>query len=293
MPTYLDLAYIQCRQIARSRATNFYYAFLTLPKRKRDAIYATYAFCRICDDIADGDLTLIEKQSHLSKIRKMLSEGKNNSSKNQIFAALDDTKSFFNIPDHHFEQVLDGVEMDLTKTRFETFEELRRYCYKVASSVGLISIEIFGYEDPVAKQYAVDMGLAMQITNILRDLREDAERGRIYIPLDEIASFGYTDQELLAETVNESFKNLMEFQVHRARTYFSRSKKLIPLLTPRSRACFWVLHALYSRILDRIERAEFDVFSVQIKLSRMEKIILMVNLWVASLLPTGLLQRRK
>ena len=293
MTDRLDDAYEQCERITRYEAKNFYYAFRTLPKRKRDAIYATYAFCRICDDIADGNLHVTEKQNRFSQIRKMLLEGKPNSPENHIFTALNDTKSFFNIPNHHFELVLEGVEMDLTQTRFDTFEDLRGYCYKVASSVGLICIEVFGYDDPIAKEYAVDMGLAMQITNILRDLGEDAKRGRIYIPKNEMNSFGYTEQELMAGIVNESFRNLMKFQVHRARRYFSRSRKLIPLLAPRSRACFWVLHALYNRILDHIERADFDVFLVPIKLSRIEKFTLMVSLWVLSLLPVGLLQKRR
>ena len=292
MSTDLDRAYEHCRQIARDHATNFYYAFRTLPKRKRNAIYATYAFCRICDDIADEDLPLEEKELRFAQTREMLAGSGNGVAASPVFSALSAARADFDLPERHFEEVIEGVEMDLTRNRFETFDDLRGYCYKVASAVGLICIEVFGYEDPRAREYAVDMGLAMQLTNILRDVREDAERGRIYLPLDEMASFGYTEQELLRGTVNEPFRDLMKFQADRARGYFATGSKLIPLLAPRSRACLWVLHALYSRILDRIERADFDVFAERIGLSRTEKLYLMAKLWALSLLPVARLQGR-
>ena len=137
----------------------------------------------------------------------------------------------------YFEEVIDGVEIDLTWTRFQNFKELRRYCYGVASVVGLICIEVFGYNDPKAKDLAIDLGLAMQLTNIARDIKEDAERGRIYIPLDEMASFGYTEQALMGGVVNDAFRALMRSQVARARRYFETGRRLIPLLEPESRAC--------------------------------------------------------
>ena len=292
MSTDLDQAYEHCRQIARDHATNFYYAFRTLPKRERNAIYATYAFCRICDDIADEDLPLEEKRRRFAQTRKMLEESGNGAGGSPVFSALGGARADFNIPKRHFEEVIEGVEIDLIQSRFDTFDDLREYCYKVASSVGLICIEVFGYDDPNAREYAVDMGLAMQLTNILRDVREDAERGRIYLPLDEMASFGYTEQELLNGVVNEPFRNLMKFQACRARSYFATGRKLIPLLAPRSRACPSVLHILYSHILDRIERADFDVFAGRIGLSRTEKLFLMAKLWALNLLPVARLQGR-
>ena len=292
MPTELDLAYEHCHRVAREQATNFYYAFRTLPKRQRNAIYAAYAFCRLCDDIADEDLPLEEKRRRFAETRGMLKDSGAGAAESPVFNALGDACAKFDIPIRLLEEVIEGVEIDLVKSRFDTFDDLREYCYKVASVVGLICIEVFGYEDPEAREYAVDMGLAMQLTNILRDVREDAERGRIYLPLDEMASFGYTEQELFQGVVNEPFRELMRLQASRARAYFANSRKLMPLLEPRSRACPSVLHALYSRVLDRIERADFDVFAERIGLSRTEKLFLMAKLWALSLLPAARPQGR-
>ena len=286
MPTELDLAYEHCRRVARAQATNFYYAFRTLPGRQRRAIYAAYAFCRLCDDIADEEMPLEEKRRRFAETREMLRGSGTGGADSPVFVALGGASAEFGIPIGLFEEVIEGVEMDLVKSRFDTFDELREYCYKVASVVGLICIEVFGYDDPDAREYAVDMGLAMQLTNILRDVREDAERGRIYLPLDEMAACGYTEDELFAGVVNEPFRDLMRLQARRARGYFESSQKLMPLLAPRSRACPSVLHALYSRVLDRIERADYDVFAERVGLPRTEKLYLMAKLWALSLIPT-------
>ena len=187
MATELEQAYDHCERIARAQAKNFYYAFRTLPARKRRAIYATYAFCRVCDDIADEDRPGDAKRRLMADTRRLLKQGGNGAVAEPVFMALKDTSESFGIPVRRFEEIIEGVEMDLTRARYRTFDELREYCYRVASTVGLICIEVFGYSDPRAKDYAIDLGLAMQLTNILRDLKEDAQRGRIYIPQDEIA----------------------------------------------------------------------------------------------------------
>ncbi len=287
MPTELDLAYEHCRRVAREQATNFYYAFRTLPGRQRNAIYAAYAFCRLCDDIADEELPLEEKRRRFAETRELLLASGTGGADSPVFIALGGARAEFGIPVQLFEEVIEGVEIDLVKSRFDTFDELREYCYKVASVVGLICIEVFGYEDPDAREYAVDMGLAMQITNILRDVREDAERGRIYLPLDEMAACGYTEEELFEGVVNEPFRELMRMQARRARDYFESSQRLMPLLAPRSRACPRVLHTLYSRVLARIERADYDVFAERVGLPRTEKLYLMAKLWALSLIPTA------
>ena len=287
MTNELDQAYEHCRQIAKAQARNFYYAFRTLPARKRRAIYATYAFCRVCDDIADEEAPTDEKQRRLGEVRALLSGGSDGLPQDPVFEALAGAAEEFAIPATYFTEIVDGVEMDLTRTRFADFEELRDYCYKVASAVGLICIEVFGYKGPNAREYAVDMGLAMQLTNILRDVREDGERGRIYLPQDEMAEFGYTEAELLAGVVNEPFRKLMAFQAERARGYFDSGKLLIPLLSPRSRACLWVLHGLYSKILDRIEASGFEVFRERVSLSGTEKLFLTARLWAQSLIPVA------
>ena len=285
MATELERAYEHCRQVTRSRAKNFYYAFRTLPARKRRAVYAAYAFCRICDDIADGDRPLDEKRRLFSDTRQLLRQSHDGTVAHPVFAALGDTAAAFDIPAHYFEEVIEGVEMDLASRRYQNFDELRTYCYKVASTVGLICIEVFGYKHPIAKEYAVDLGLAMQLTNIMRDVKEDAQRGRIYIPLDEIASSGYSEPELDNGVVNEAFRNLMRLQAERARRYFTSGRHLIPLLAPQTRACPAVLLAVYSGILNRIEASGFNVFQQRIGLSSTEKLLLMARLWAASLIP--------
>ena len=279
MLTELELAYDYCQRVAKEHAKNFYYAFRTLPAQKRRAIYAAYTFCRYCDDIADEDLPLDEKKRQFSETRRFLTDSQNGRFHDPMFEALSDASTVFHIPTRYFEEVIEGVEMDLTVNRFGNFKELYGYCYKVASVVGLICIEVFGYEDPKARDYAVDLGIAMQLTNIMRDVKEDADRGRIYIPLDDMDSYGYSEQELMEGVVNKQFRILMKFQADRARGYFDSGKRLIPLLSPESRACPALLYGIYSAVLARIENSGFNVFEKRIGLSKPEKLFLMAKIW--------------
>ncbi len=287
----LEAAYRQCRIITRREAKNFYYAFITLPPEKRRAIYATYAFCRLCDDAADEPLPLKEKLAALQSLRHnlaligcpdLLDLGPE---QNSVFSALADASTTYQIPREYFKEVVAGVEMDLTQNRYQDFEELRSYCYRVASAVGLICIQIFGYRHPSAREYAIDLGVAMQLTNILRDAKEDLERDRVYIPLEEIESFGYSVEELKAGVMNEAFQELMAFQTNRACEYFQRGLRLLPLLSPRSRACPAVLSALYRRILSRIEASNFNIFDGKVGLSGREKLFITAQTWLKSILP--------
>ena len=236
------------------------------------------------DDIADEDLPPEEKRRLLAETRSRLHSPRL-ASDDLVFTALEGAISDFAIPRGYLEDVIRGVEMDLDVSRFKTFDDLREYCRLVASAVGLICIEIFGYEDPAAIDYAVDFGLAMQLTNIMRDVREDAERDRIYIPLEDITRFGYSECELMEGRNNESFRSLMDFQATRARGYFDSGERLMPLLSRESRACAGVLHQLYSRILDRIESTGYDVFERRIGLSVSEKLLLVARLWAGSMTP--------
>ena len=290
MANDLDYAYDYCERIAKTEAKNFYYAFRTLPSAKRRAIYAVYAFCRYCDDVADDVLPRDEKRRLLEQVRYRLSDP-GGAYEDPVFMALESAIADFEIPRSYFEDVVRGVETDLEASRFETFDDLRDYCYLVASVVGLICIEIFGYDDPSAVECAVDFGVAMQLTNILRDIGEDAKRGRIYIPLDDIHRFGYSTTELMDGRNNESFRALMDFQAERARCYFDSGARLMPLLRRESRACAATLHQTYSRILDRIEASGYDVFERRIGLSAGEKLFLVAKLWAASMTP-GLVIRR-
>ena len=288
----LKAAYDHCKRVTRAEAKNFYYASRTLPAKKRRAIYAAYAFCRLCDDIADGDLPLDEKRRLLEETRVRLNSD-SSADAHPVFSALRDTIESYDIPVRHFDEVIEGVEMDLTQTRYGTFEELEGYCYRVASAVGLVCIEIFGYTDERAREYAVDLGLAMQLTNIIRDMREDSLRGRIYLPLDELGRFGYTEQDLERGVVNEPFRQLMRYQAFRAREHFERGRRIVPLLSADSRACLALLHGVYSSILDRIEASGFDVYSRRVGLPTLEKLLLMARLWAASIVPSLLAQARR
>ena len=289
----LDKAYDHCQRVAKEHAKNFYYASRTLPLRKRRAIYAAYAICRLWDDIADDDAPLSEKRRMFAETRRTLAEtltdpGEDGPNGNlwlhlpPEFIALADATSAFGIPAIYFDEILDGVESDLVKDRFSDFAELRDYCYKVASVVGLICIEVFGYDDPSAEGYAVDMGIALQLTNILRDLKEDAGRGRIYIPQDEMTQFGYSEEDFKNQVVNEQFRSLMDYQVNRARSYYERSRPLFDMVELESRTCLRVLHEAYAAILDRIEQSGFDVYSQRIGLSVSEKLLITARLWIGS-----------
>ncbi|MBI4233688.1 MAG: presqualene diphosphate synthase HpnD [Chloroflexi bacterium] len=283
----LAAAYQHCQQVTRAQAHNFYYAFITLPRHQRQAMYAAYALCRLCDDIADEPLPLEEKVLRLGRVHLAVEQTYAGHPQGPVFTALADAALAFHIPQQCFQELVQGVEMDLTQSRYQTFQDLRTYCYRVASTVGLICVHVFGYRQPAALEYAVDLGLAMQLTNILRDIQEDAARGRIYLPQEEMERFGYQEQELLAGVANTPFEKLMRFQVQRARSYFESGKRLIPLLPLRSRACPAVLGGMYSRILDRIEARGYNVFNGRVSLTAREKLLLMLRLWSQSLVPVA------
>ena len=283
----VEIGYQESREITRREAKNFYYAFLTLPQERRRAIYVAYAFCRYCDDAVDTAESVDQKMATLQSLHASLNDAYTGRTSDPLFLALADVADRHDIPEEYFKQVIHGVESDLTKVRYQDFEELRGYCYQVASVVGLICLQIFGYKDDSAREHAIDLGLAMQLTNIARDIQEDLGFGRIYLPQDEIARFGYSEEALEAGIVNESFINLMRFQAQRARGYFDSGFKLLPYLSPRSRACPAVMGQLYSKVLQRIEEAEFDVFQHRISLSKTEKLRVTAQTWFTSMLPSS------
>ncbi len=283
--TALELAYDDCRAITRREAKNFYYAFLTLPAAKRRAIYAVYSFCRHCDDSVDEQGTDEAKLTALSSIESSLDQAFHSHPESPAFLALADAADRYDIPQDYFQEIILGVKSDLVKHRFRDFDELRQYCYRVASVVGLICLQIFEYQGEEAKDYAVDLGLAMQLTNILRDVRADLEMGRVYLPQDEMARFGYSEEHLRDGIKNEAFMELSRFQSERARGYYKNALRLLPHLSHRSRACPAVLGAIYSRVLDRIESSGFDVLGERrISLSTREKVRIMAQTWLGSML---------
>ena len=281
----LQIAYKECGRITKREAANFYYAFLTLPKHRRRAIYAVYAFCRYCDDAVDDRSSIGSKLESLNLLREKLGLAYAGQAVDPIFLCLGDVAKQFEIPLEYFEDVLLGVESDLVKNRYKNFEELKEYCYKVASVVGLICIQIFGYRDDIAKTYAIDLGLAMQLTNILRDIQEDLLMDRIYLPQEETDRFNYSEEDLRSGLVNNQFKELMMFQTDRVREYFQRGFLLSSYLSIRSRACPIALGGMYKRILEHIERSNFDIFHKRVTLTKTEKIIIMCIALIRSLVP--------
>lgn len=280
-PDALAAAYEECRKVTRREARNFYFAFLTLPARQRRAIYVAYTFCRYCDDSVDAEGTYAEKLSRIQDLRTRLSATYAGKADQPVFVALADVATTYGIPEEYFQEVLNGVESDLVKTRYADFEELRAYCYQVASVVGLICIHIFGFRSgEEARKGAVDLGLAMQLTNICRDVLEDWEFGRVYLPQDEMQRFGVTEADLGNRVVTEGFANLMEFQIDRARQYFASGRQLLPYLSPRSRACPAALGLIYGGVLNKIEAAGYDVFRERISLSKSAKLGLMARAWL-------------
>jgi phytoene synthase len=268
----LIASYRSAESVARGRS-NFYYSFIVLPSEKRRAFCAVYAFMRYCDDISDGNDSTEDRRRMLRDWRSQLdaaSPGKNKS--NPILPAFHDAVRTFSIPAEYFHWIIDGAEMDLDTCQYETFEDLYRYCFNVASAVGLVCLHIFGFSEDRAKKYAEQCGIAFQLTNILRDVKEDAERGRIYLPSEDLRKFDYTSEELRQGILDERFKRLMSYEAERARTYYAAARKLLPLIEKTSRPALWAMIEIYERILDRITERQFDVFRDRIRLAGAEKI---------------------
>ena len=268
-------SYEHCRNVARSRAGNFYYSFIVLPRERRQAMCAVYAFMRYCDDSVDEDGTTSDKRARLAVWRKALDEAYTDTSgvSSPILPAFRDTVSRFSIPKAYFEAIIDGAEMDLTCARYETFDDLYRYCYHVASAVGLVCIHIFGFSGgEEARRYAESCGVAFQLTNILRDIPEDIEMGRVYLPQEDLKKFGCTEDDLRSGVVTDSFKNLMVFEVERSHTFYRQALPLLPLIHPSSQACLAAMIKIYWQNLHEIERRDYNVFGPKIRLPAWKKL---------------------
>ena len=267
--------------ITKSSNTSFYYSFAVLPKQKRDAISAVYAFCRYTDDIVDEGTDEGAKSILLRKWRMELGHALRGNSTYPLLNQLSSTARKFNIPVDHFYDLIRGMEIDLTKTRYETFDELREYCYLVASTVGLMCRQIFGYKNESTREYAVNLGIALQLTNILRDLKDDARRGRIYLPLEDLRRFGYTEEDLFAGRYTPEFINLMRFECDRARHYFDAARNA---LKDEDKYYFFaarIMWSIYAHLLRRIERSDYNVINRRISLPRFLKILITLRYWLS------------
>jgi len=281
-------AYAWCKEYTKERAKNFYYAFAILPETKRNAIYAAYAFSGYVDDIADELTDRVEQARQLAEARARLGACYAGEREGPLFTALRGALDAFAIPREFFEELVNGVEMDFTISRYPTWDDLYRYCYRVASMVGLICTSVFGTKpDPHARDYAIEMGIALQIVNIMRDVREDAERGRVYFAAEDLAAHGLTADDILACRYDDRFAALMARYGARAHEYFGRGARLLPLLDLRSRMCVNVLQGVYAEILGRIESRHYDVLGERVSLSGREKMTAIGRLWVQAALVRG------
>ena len=284
-------AYAYCRRITQESSSNFYHAFRLLTWERHNALCALYAFCRFVDDIADQDQPTspgeeTPPQSRKERLAQLLNTWReelaccyDGSPHHPISRALADAARRFPIQQEHLAGIIDGVEMDLSRTRYQTFSELYEYCYRVASLVGLVCIEIFGYQSPQARDYAVNLGIAFQLTNIMRDVGEDAQRDRIYLPLEDLAQFGYEEQELLSGEYNPAFLKLMAFEGQRAQEYYDRAVSLLDRHDRRSLVAAEAMRFIYHRLLKKITQQQFDVFQRRITLPTPYKISLALMAW--------------
>jgi phytoene synthase len=272
-----DLAQSQeyCSRVARSRARNFYYSFLLLSKQQRRAMCSIYAFMRYCDDLSDEPGA---DRAQMERWRAETEEAlQGRFGKHPVWPAFYYTVRRFGIPHQYFRDMIDGVASDLEPRRIETFEELYRYCYQVASVVGLTTIHIFGFDSPSALPLAEKCGVAFQLTNILRDVREDFERGRVYLPAEDLRRFGVAEEDLAAGNRSQAMLRLLAFEAARARQYYDESRPLLELIHPRSRPSLEALIAIYSGLLDRIVGRNYDVFTTRVRLSAFEKSWILVR----------------
>ena len=270
----------EAKDIAKKSRSSFYYAFNLLPTEKRDAMNTVYAFCRKTDDIVDeGNESDELKYEKLHKWRIEIEKSIDGHSDYQLLNKLGKTISQFNIPLEPFFELIRGMEMDLQRKRYLTFEDLRLYCYRVASTVGLMCIEIFGYKHQSTKDFAVNLGIALQLTNILRDIKNDAKNGRIYLPQEELVRFRYSEEEIIKNTYNSNFASLMKFEADRAKSYFDKATECLNLDDKASMFAARAMQHIYYKILNKIIDADYDIYSRNIKVAKIEKVGIAVGVW--------------
>jgi len=296
-PSQLDVAYSVCRHIARSAARNFYYGFAVLPRPKRNSLSAVYVFMRRCDDIADDNtLSLHERRNKLAEwldsVHRALAGYPTDDA---LLLALADTQRRYQIPIGLLDQLAYGTAADLEREpteaeqpgavapRYRTFDELQQYCYGVASVVGLVCIRIFGYRDPTAEALAEKCGLAFQLTNIIRDVKEDVAVGRLYFPEEDLAEFNLSPADFTAPNASR-IAPLLAKQADRAREGYRAGEELIPLVNEDSQPALWVLITIYRRLLEKIASRNYDVFNERVSLSLREKLTVLGKGYVKRLL---------
>lgn len=273
---------LEQKRLDDSAGSSFYYSFLLLPTAKRKAIKTIYSLCRILDDIVDQEAQGRDPAAELQHWRDEIESCYQGYPSTPFGEQLLDTIEEFDLQRQPFIDLVDGMEMDLKWQSYQTFADLREYCYRVASAVGLISIEIFGYESLRTREYAVNLGLALQLTNIMRDLKEDIARGRIYIPIEDLERFGYSEQDLRNNLYNAPFIQLMKYEHARAVSYFERAAASLPEGDRASMFAAEIMGAVYRELLDNIAAAQFDIYRNRITVPKMRRIKIALQIWLDS-----------
>lgn len=270
-----------CQDKAAASGSSFYYSFLFLPKPRRQAITALYAFCREVDDIADECSDPNIARTKLAWWRMEIANLYKDSPQHPVTHALQAAVKAYGLSEEHFYEIIDGMEMDLEQNRYQDFKELQLYCYRVASVVGLLSASIFGYGDRKTLKYAHDLGMAFQLTNIIRDVGEDARRNRIYLPLDELEKFGVSEADLLHGHNNPKIRELMDFQISRAKEFYQRAFAELPVTDRKAQRPGLMMAAIYQTVLNEIEREGSEkVLKQRISLTPLRKLWLAWRTWV-------------
>ena len=266
-------------RLTRRSRSNFFYAFLCLPRRQREAIYATYAFCRIVDDAVDLGRDREDQRRELQRWREEIARVYDGVPAHPAAERLQQAVRTFPIPRGALLDIIAGVEMDLERATYETFEDLYPYCYRVASAVGLCCIEIFGYADPRAREYAIDLGIALQLTNILRDVEPDARAGRVYVPQADLRRFGVTADDLATGRYTPAFVELMAFEAARAHRYYERAWAALPAADARRLFAAEIMGRTYFALLRRIEARRFRVFGRRVALPPYRRVAIALSSW--------------
>ncbi|QDT19200.1 phytoene/squalene synthase family protein [Gimesia chilikensis] len=289
MTTTLENSYAYCQQLAKQTAGNFYYSFLALRKEQFQAMCVLYAYMRLVDDLGDSpELSLEERGAALTHWRQELQRALDPQPQDQseefhpCLPAVVDMIQRYEIPVHYFFDVITGVESDLQPVTFQTFDDLADYCYHVAGVVGLCCIHIWGFHDDRAVEASIDCGLAFQLTNILRDLAEDADLGRVYLPQEDLHRFAYSQSDIQARVYDQRFRELMQFEVDRARLYYQNSERLFEYISPEGRRILKAMHQIYGGILNEIERLDYQVYTTRAGLPRWRKLLIAGEALIAS-----------
>jgi squalene synthase HpnC/squalene synthase HpnD len=297
----LARSYEECYRVARESHSNFYYAFFLLPKSRRDGLAALYAFMRLIDDVADENRDASAKQRALAKWRAALDEavianGRVNSSAlhgaSEVLPALVDTMGRYNMPARYLHDLISGAEMDLTVKSYSTFDRLREYCYRVAGTVGLTCTHVFGFRDARALDLAEKLGLAFQLTNIIRDVHDDYAMGRVYLPDEDLAQYNVNPEDFARDEATLGVRELLRFEAERAWQCYEEGAALLNLIEPESRSALWLLVHTYSALLARIEEMDFAVFAERVRLSKAEKLVFIAKARFVRLTEENILEKR-